>query len=74
VPKRFAADRGQSPAFALGRYFAASGGFISSPGDAYGPEGEGFVRLAMVQPMERLRLAAERLLRGATEPPSGAST
>jgi aspartate/methionine/tyrosine aminotransferase len=69
VPERFAADRrAQSPAFALGRFFAASGGFISSPGDAYGPEGAGFVRLAMVQPMERLRLAAERLLRRATEP------
>jgi aspartate/methionine/tyrosine aminotransferase len=51
-----------SPAFALGRHFAAAGGFISSPGDAYGPKGAGFVRLAMVQPMDRLRLAAERLL------------
>jgi len=64
VPERFArgAD-GVSPAFALGRHFAAAGGFISSPGDAYGPDGTRSVRLAMVQPMERLQLAAERLLR-----------
>jgi aspartate/methionine/tyrosine aminotransferase len=55
------------PAVALSRFFAAAGGFISSPGDAYGPDGTGFVRLAMVQPMERLQLAAERLLR-ATSP------
>jgi aspartate/methionine/tyrosine aminotransferase len=64
VPERFRSQSGtESPAFALGRHFASSGGFISSPGDAYGPGGSGFVRLAMVQPMERLRLAAERLLR-----------
>ncbi|MGD0082270.1 MAG: aminotransferase class I/II-fold pyridoxal phosphate-dependent enzyme [Acidimicrobiales bacterium] len=66
VPERFAGGSGGSggvsPAFALGRHFAAAGGFISSPGDAYGPKGTGFVRLAMVQPMDRLRLAAERLL------------
>ena len=64
VPERFVSESGpESPAFALGRYFATVGGFICSPGDAYGPDGSGFVRLAMVQPMERLRLAGERLLR-----------
>jgi aspartate/methionine/tyrosine aminotransferase len=74
VPDRFMTESvTQSPALALGRYFAASAGLVSSPGDAYGPDGAGFVRLAMVQPMERLQLAAERLLRGATEPLSGAS-
>jgi aspartate/methionine/tyrosine aminotransferase len=66
VPEPFAAGAaGASPAFALGRHFAAAGGFISSPGDAYGPEGRTSVRLAMVQPLERLQLAAERLLRAA---------
>jgi len=31
------------------------------PGDLYGEHGAGFVRLAVVQPMDRLELAAERL-------------
>jgi aspartate/methionine/tyrosine aminotransferase len=69
VPERFVPESGsESPAFALGRHFATWGGFISSPGDAYGPGGSAFVRLAMVQPMQRLRLAAERLLRGPAGP------
>jgi aspartate/methionine/tyrosine aminotransferase len=63
VPERFAGEGGVSPAFALGRYFAEAGGFIGSPGDAYGPGGTGHIRLAMVQPKERLDLAAKRLLR-----------
>jgi aspartate/methionine/tyrosine aminotransferase len=68
VPARFAGDAGSpSRAFALSGHFAASGGFISSPGDAYGPAGAGFVRLAMVQPMERLELAADRLLGAVTK-------
>jgi aspartate/methionine/tyrosine aminotransferase len=73
VPGRFAGATAAtgpavapSPAVALSRHFAAAGGFVSSPGDAYGPDGTGFVRLAMVQPMERLQLAAERLLRAAS--------
>jgi aspartate/methionine/tyrosine aminotransferase len=64
VPDRIVAEAGSgSPAFALGRYLASAGGIVSSPGDAYGSDGAGFVRLAMVQPMERLELAAQRLLR-----------
>ncbi|MGI8807344.1 MAG: aminotransferase class I/II-fold pyridoxal phosphate-dependent enzyme [Acidimicrobiales bacterium] len=40
---------------------AARGGVLVSPGDLYGPGGAGHVRVAMVQPMDRLRLVAERL-------------
>ncbi|MGA8679412.1 MAG: aminotransferase class I/II-fold pyridoxal phosphate-dependent enzyme [Acidimicrobiales bacterium] len=64
VPERFLSELGAaSPAFALGRYFARAGGFIGSPGDAYGPAGTRHIRLAMVQPLDRLELAGERLLR-----------
>jgi succinyldiaminopimelate transaminase len=41
---------------------AAAAGLLVSPGDFYGPDGAGFVRLAVVQPMERLELAASRLV------------
>jgi succinyldiaminopimelate transaminase len=40
---------------------ARRGGVLVSPGDLYGPAGAGHVRVAMVQPMERLTLVAERL-------------
>jgi len=67
VPEGLAAESGEaSPAFALGRYFAEAGGFIGSPGDAYGPQGTRHVRLAMVQPVGRLELAAERLMRASS--------
>ena len=62
VPDRFAGGGGdQSPAFAFGRHLARAGGILSSPGDAYGPSGRGHVRLAMVQPVDRLDLGLERL-------------
>jgi succinyldiaminopimelate transaminase len=63
VPPAVAATArpGESAAFALGRHLASAAGILSSPGDAYGPAGSGHVRLAMVQPMERLELAARRL-------------
>ncbi|PJN90910.1 LL-diaminopimelate aminotransferase, partial [Bacillus sp. mrc49] len=31
------------------------------PGDAFGKQGEGYVRMALVQPPERLKEAAERI-------------
>ncbi len=40
---------------------AAEGGVLVSPGDIYGPAGAGHVRLAMVQPLDRLDLVAARL-------------
>ena len=48
-------------AWSFTRALAARGGVLVSPGDLYGPGGAGFVRVAMVQPMERLTLVAERL-------------
>ncbi|MHB1710077.1 MAG: aminotransferase class I/II-fold pyridoxal phosphate-dependent enzyme [Acidimicrobiales bacterium] len=45
----------------LAEVLALEGGLLTSPGDLYGQEGAGFVRVAVVQPMERLRLAGERL-------------
>jgi aspartate/methionine/tyrosine aminotransferase len=41
---------------------ALEGGLLASPGELYGEGGAGFVRVAMVQPMERLRLVGERLV------------
>ncbi len=48
-------------AWAFTRDLAERGGCLVSPGDLYGPAGAGHVRVAMVQPMERLALVAERL-------------
>jgi aspartate/methionine/tyrosine aminotransferase len=36
-------------------------GLLVSPGEFYGPGGEGFVRIALVQPMDRFQLVADRL-------------
>jgi len=38
-------------------------GIVVVPGDAFGKQGEGYVRIAMVQPPERLTEAAERVNR-----------
>ncbi len=46
----------------LATLLAESAGLIVSPGDLYGDAGAPFVRIAMVQPDERLALAAARLL------------
>ena len=40
---------------------ATDGGLLVSPGDLYGEDGAGHVRVALVQPMERLALVGERL-------------
>jgi succinyldiaminopimelate transaminase len=48
-------------AWAFTKDLAERGGVLVSPGDLYGPAGAGYVRVAMVQPMERLTLVAERL-------------
>ena len=36
-------------------------GIITSPGSGYGPEGEGYVRFAVVVPEDRIKLAVQRL-------------
>ena len=48
-------------AWALADDLARAGGILVSPGDLYGPEGAGNVRIAVVQPIERLQLVGERL-------------
>jgi succinyldiaminopimelate transaminase len=42
-------------------WLAEKGGALASPGSFYGEGGSGYARLAMVAPMERLDLMAERL-------------
>jgi succinyldiaminopimelate transaminase len=48
-------------AWGLTKRLAAEGGVLVSPGEFYGPRGAGFVRLAVVQPDDRIDLVAERL-------------
>jgi succinyldiaminopimelate transaminase len=55
VPSRWA------DAWALAEDLARVGGILVSPGDLYGPAGRGYIRVAVVQPMVRLRLVADRL-------------
>jgi succinyldiaminopimelate transaminase len=53
------APRGDAWGFA--ERLAVEGGVLVSPGDIYGPPGAGYVRVALVQPVERLDLVADRL-------------
>lgn len=48
-------------AWALTHLLAAKGGALVSPGEFYGHAGAGHVRIAAVQPIERLTLVAQRL-------------
>ncbi len=48
-------------AWALTGLLAAKGGALVSPGEFYGQSGAGHVRIAVVQPLERLELVARRL-------------
>lgn len=48
-------------AWALTSELAAKGGVLVSPGEFYGAAGAGHVRIALVQPLERLRLVTQRL-------------
>jgi aspartate/methionine/tyrosine aminotransferase len=48
-------------AWALAHRLAAEGGALVSPGEFYGRAGAGHVRVALVQPMERIELVAHRL-------------
>jgi len=48
-------------AWGLAKRLAAEAGVVTSPGEFYGPAGAGHVRIAAVQPDERLDLAARRL-------------
>jgi succinyldiaminopimelate transaminase len=48
-------------AWAFTRALARKGGVLVSPGEFYGPAGAAYVRVAMVAPVERLKLVADRL-------------
>ncbi len=48
-------------AWAMAESLAADGGLLVSPGDLYGEAGAGHVRVAVVQPMDRLELVGARL-------------
>jgi succinyldiaminopimelate transaminase len=52
---------GEGPEWALTRRLAELGGVLVSPGEFYGSAGRGFVRIALVQPDDRLELVAQRL-------------
>ena len=47
--------------WALCEWLAERAGLLVSPGELYGERGRGHVRVAVVQPMDRLGLVAERL-------------
>lgn len=48
-------------AWAAAEDLARRGGVIVAPGEFYGAQGRGHLRVAAVQPMDRLRLVADRL-------------
>lgn len=48
-------------AWALARHLADVGGMLVSPGEFYGPDGAGHVRIAAVQPLDRIELGLTRL-------------
>ena len=57
-----ALDAGRtSAAFVFARTLAEAGGMLVSPGDLYGSDSSGHVRIAVVQPDDRIELVAERL-------------
>jgi aspartate/methionine/tyrosine aminotransferase len=63
VPEGFGAAEPEvaGSAWALTKWLAEQGGVLVTPGDTYGPVGAGHVRIALVQPSERLELVGRRL-------------
>ncbi len=64
APSTCGSRRRTGTALKLTRWFAERTGILVTPGATYGPDGAPFVRLALVQPDERIRLAGERLVAG----------
>jgi aspartate/methionine/tyrosine aminotransferase len=60
-----------SDAWALAGDLAHRAGMLVSPGDLYGNDGAGYVRVAVVQPMDRLELVAGRLEEAGLGPAEG---
>jgi aspartate/methionine/tyrosine aminotransferase len=48
-------------AWAFAERLMSDGGALVSPGEFYGDDGAAFVRVAVVQPTERIQLVADRL-------------
>jgi succinyldiaminopimelate transaminase len=48
-------------AWTMARELAAAAGIVVSPGEFYGPHGAGFIRVAAVQPDDRIEVAARRV-------------
>jgi len=63
VPERFSGETSSevNSGWALTRWLAEQGGVLVAPGDTYGPAGASHVRVALVQPDDRLELVAGRL-------------
>ncbi len=57
------AHRAGSDGWALARELASRSGLVVSPGEFYGAAGADHVRIAVVQPTERIAAAAQRLAR-----------
>jgi aspartate/methionine/tyrosine aminotransferase len=55
------AQAGGGDAWAAADDLARAGGVVVAPGDFYGPAGAGWLRAAVVHPIERLQLVADRL-------------
>jgi len=68
VPESFRTGPDGAAGWALTEALAIDGGLLVSPGDLYGPDGAGHVRVAVVQPMERLEVVAGRLAGRTLEP------
>jgi aspartate/methionine/tyrosine aminotransferase len=51
-------------AWAFTERLAEQGGALVSPGEFYGSPGKGHVRVALVQPIDRIELVAQRLSAG----------
>jgi aspartate/methionine/tyrosine aminotransferase len=61
----------EGDAWGLAAELAQRAGVIVTPGETFGPPGAGFVRVAAVQPDERIELAATRLGLSPPEPNRG---
>ena len=55
------AEAPDGDAWALTDRLAREGGCLVTPGDTFGPAGARYVRVAVVQPDDRLELVAQRL-------------
>ncbi|MBB4634666.1 aminotransferase class I/II-fold pyridoxal phosphate-dependent enzyme [Longimicrobium terrae] len=66
IPEAF---RGVS-SIEFARFLLAEAGVVVSPGVGFGPEGEGHVRFALIEPESRLAEAAERIARALSRGPA----